>query len=269
MKPKLLCAALTVCVFICLALIPDEGAMTPTADKKTYTVMTSCFPVYALTEAIVRGVPGLSLSILTLPREEGCVSYELSDWEISLLSVADVYVCFGRGFEGFDSADLNDRCIVISLLNDEELISTEELSIYTSDNETLPLECYDVYLSESGTKRLLQKLSAAFSGFDPDYAAVYEKNLFSAVQKLECIEHDKPIQTDTIAIDPAFAYMVEEICSDAQRTLYLTNNTVAPEGIIDLRGRLNNMLNMDASFSYDDYVESLRLNYTVLTEELK
>ncbi|MCR4620607.1 MAG: zinc ABC transporter substrate-binding protein [Clostridiales bacterium] len=243
--------------------------MTPTADKNTYTVLTSCFPVYALTEAIVRGVPGLSLSMLTIPRKEGYSSYELSDWEISLLSVADVYVCFGRGFEGFDSADLNDRCIVISLLNDEELISTEELMTFTSDNETLPLECYDVYLSESGTKRLLQKLSVAFSGSDPDYATVYENNLLSATQKLECIEYDTSIQPDTIAINPAFAYMVEDIYSDAQRALYLTDNAMAPEGIIDLRGRMNNMLNMDASFSYDDYVESLRLNYTVLTEGLK
>ena len=88
MKLKAICAIITVCLFTGTLFVNGGYDTTSVSDIETYTLLASCFPVYALTEAIINDAPGLSFDLLTLPRTEGYSAYELSDWEAALMSVS-------------------------------------------------------------------------------------------------------------------------------------------------------------------------------------
>ena len=258
MKLKIICAILTVCLFAGTLFISGGQDTINVSDNETYTVLASCFPVYALTEAIIKDVPGLSLDLLTLPRTEGYSDYELSDWESSLMQSADMFICFGRGFESFDTGYLSDECILLTLLGNEQLLEYEDGS-QANENPY-------VYLSAGGTKMLLAKIASAMKTVDPGFTDMYDRNLDTALQLLDSIEA-LPIDSGiALCIEPMFAYML----SDTDYNVYYAASDVdiadLTENAVDLRGKMDIMLDMDESFSFADYVETLYSNYGLLYE---
>ena len=98
MRRRLL-AALTVLTFVlsgCRPLVTDA--------TKALSVYATFYPIYALTDAVMAGIPDAALHCLVQP-QDGCLrNYQLSDWDISLLaSGADAVILGGRGLESFES----------------------------------------------------------------------------------------------------------------------------------------------------------------------
>ncbi len=269
MKHKFVCAFLTVCLFAGALFIDGNRSVPAAQESKTYNILTSCFPVYALTEAITGEVPGLSVQMLTLPRQEGYTEYELSDWESAYANSADIFVYFGEGFENFDTSCLNEYCIIITLLADEDLLTKETLFAPDMSENIAPSDLYHLYLSAEGSVRLLSKLSEAFISADPQYAEVYEENLENAVRRIESIEHKEYECNNRIAIEPAFVYLVNDAGIDADHVIFADDDMTLPEDTVDLRGKLDMILDMDSSFTFKDYVNTLRKNYSLLYEAAK
>ena len=258
MKLKIICAILTVCLFAGTLFISGGQDTINVSDNETYTVLASCFPVYALTEAIINDAPGLSFDLLTLPRTEGYSAYELSDWEAALMQSADMFICFGRGFESFDTGYLSDECITLMLLGNEQLLAYEDGS-QANENPY-------VYLSTGGTRMLLGKIASAMKAVDPGFADTYDRNLNTALQLLDSIKA-LPIDSGiALCIEPMFAYML----SDTDYNVYyaVSDEEIAdlPENTVDLRGKMDIMLDMDESFSFTDYIGALYSNYSLLYE---
>ena len=269
MKLKYACAFLTICLFVGTLFISKDGKQLDTHTIGSYTVLTSCFPAYALTEAVIRDVPGLSLHMLTLPRQEGYDEYELSEWETAYAQSADIYVCFGMGYEGYDTSCLREDCIIITLLAKEDMYSKNEIMPTEADNNDAETDIYEIYLSVDGSKRLLAKLSEAFKNTDPQYAAIYAQNHTSAVTQLECIACQGSACRNAIIVYPCFAYMIKDAEIDDGLVLFSDDKTDRPEDATDLRDRMDNMLDYDETFSFDDYVNVLMDNYTLLYEAVK
>lgn len=266
MRLKFICAVLTICLFARALFIDGNPQTHETQESKTYTVLASCFPVYALTEAVIGEVPGLTVQMLTLPRQEGYAEYELSDWETAYARSADIFVCLGDGFESFDSSILNEDCIIITLLADEELLQTETLMMpYYPENGTIP-DINHMYLSVRGSQMLLSILSEAFISVDPQYEEIYEDNMKRAAERIESIEHQAKTVNNKIAVEPVFASMVSEAVIDPECMLFAGEGIALLEDTIDMRGKLNIMLDMDCSFTFEDYVNALRENYSLLYE---
>ena len=269
MKLKFVCAVLTVCLFAGAMFIDGNSQTHDTHENKTYTVLASCFPVYALTEAVIGDVPGLSVQMLTLPRQEGYSEYELSDWENAYAGSADIFVCLGNGFESFDRSILNEDCIIITLLADEELLKTEPLiSSNHPQDATFPYINY-IYLSVDGSRKLLSKLSEAFISVDPQYEEIYEVNTKRAAERIERIEYRAIPFSHKIAIEPAFAYMINEAGISAESVLFADEEMTLPDDTVDMRGKLNAMLDMDSSFTFENYVNAFLENYSLLYEAVK
>ena len=74
----------------CAPLVPEEAS--------EISVYATFYPLYALTDALMDGVPNASLHCLVQP-QDGCLrSYTLSDWDAALLaSSADAVIAGGRG----------------------------------------------------------------------------------------------------------------------------------------------------------------------------
>ena len=266
MKLKFVSAFLTLCFFAGALFIGENSNIPAAQENKTYNILASCFPVYALTETITKKVPGLSVQMLTLPRQEGYTEYEFSDWETVYANSADIFVCFGEGFENFDSSCLNEDCIIITLLANEDLLNTETLINHANPDNVAPSDIYHVYLSDEGSIKLLSKLSKAFISADPKYVEMYEANLEYAVGRIESFEHKDYECNKRIAIEPAFAYMMNDAGIDTDHVFFADDDMVLPEDTVDLRGKLDMILDMDSSFTFEDYVNTLRKNYSLLYE---
>ncbi len=269
MKLKFVCAFLTVCLFAGALFIGENSNIPAAQENKTYNILASCFPVYALTEAITGEVPELAVQMLTLPRQEGYTEYEFSDWETAYANSADIFVCLGEGFESFDTSCLNEDCIIITLLANEDLLNKETIMNPANPNNVAPSDIYHVYLSDEGSIKLLSKLSKAFISADPKYAEMYEANLEYAVGRIESIERKEYECNKRIAIESAFAYIVNDAGIDADHVFFADDDMVLPEDTVDLRGKLDIMLDMDSSFTFKDYVNTLRENYSLLYEAVE
>ena len=92
----LLLTLLLVSISGCVRLVPESESV----DE--ISIYASFYPLYALTELIVRDVPGIQAHCLVQP-QDGCLrSYALSDWDLYLLvSAPDVVVIGGRGLESY------------------------------------------------------------------------------------------------------------------------------------------------------------------------
>ena len=74
-------------------------------EYKSISVYATFWPVYALSNAVMKDVPDARLRLLVQP-QDGCLrDYALSDWDAAILSrSADAVLMGGRGLESFESA---------------------------------------------------------------------------------------------------------------------------------------------------------------------
>lgn len=182
LMPLLLILAVALCA--CQPLVEEDFA-------ETQVLYATCYPLYALTEALIQGVPEMELHCLIAP-QDGCIrSYSLSDWDLYLLAYgADAVIAGGRGLESFESTlyALGDQgpAVVAALYNlelynqDEEAAAAEDASHLTGANPHL-------YLSADGAARICEALAFYMTQLDPDYADIYSQNLEVVLERLEAL----------------------------------------------------------------------------------
>lgn len=156
---------------------------------KRLTVCVSFYPIYALTEAVARDVPDLTLRCLAQP-QDGCLrSYALSDWDLYMLASADAVILGGRGLESFESAlfGLGEKGPAVSaLLYNLELINHTRASHADSEAEShLDGPNPHLYMSIDGAKQIVESAAAMMQTLDPGYEQLYIDNAARACDALD------------------------------------------------------------------------------------
>lgn len=171
-----------------ILLLTGCSPMVEEENSKSLSVYATFYPIYALAEMVIGGVPDVELHCLVQP-QDGCLrSYSLSDWDLYMLSHgAGAIVLGGSGLESFSDAlrqSAEQTHIVVEALTGLELAENPEvehdetLSHWEGDNPYL-------YLSVDGAMEILNNLSDALSVMDPHYAEKYEANLAAVLTKME------------------------------------------------------------------------------------
>lgn len=174
-------------LFIALAL---SGCRPLVEDEpEQLTVYATFYPIYALTEAVARGVPDLNLRCLVQP-QDGCLrNYALSDWDIYLLASADAVIAGGRGLESFESTlfGLGEKGPAVSALlyNLELENSTRQSHAQTESESHLNGPNPHLYMSIEGAKQIVESAAAMMQTLDPSYAQRYIDNAAKAVGALD------------------------------------------------------------------------------------
>ena len=184
MAATLILALLTMTLTGCGPLVTDE--------VETLSIYATFWPVYALTEAVTRGVPDVALRCLVQP-QNGCLrTYQLSEWDAALLSSgADAVIMGGRGLESFESTlfgwgDAGPE--VSAVLYNLELYNQDDSTQGDSEAEShLHGANPHLYMSISGAKEIIESISAMMQTFDPRYADQYVSNAQSAAQRLDAL----------------------------------------------------------------------------------
>lgn len=172
-------AILLVCLLVWILL---PAAVNPAAvpEDRDFVIYASSEPARMMTEMIIAGVPGMSVSTLTQPQENGYEEYSLSDWELALLEDADIFVMLGNRFEGFSGTLQSDKTIFISVLGSLKLKSVSDYACraldYTGDEVEADIIPYS-YLSLDGMINACEALCANFTVADEAYASEYLQNL--------------------------------------------------------------------------------------------
>ncbi len=157
-------------------------------DVQTLSVYATFYPIYALTDAVMDGVPDAELHCLVQP-QDGCLrSYRLSDWDAALLAAgADAVMLGGRGLESFESALFDwgdDGPAVSAILYNLELHdagsegNAESESHFRGQNPHL-------YMSLDGARQMVSSIAAMLQSMDPRYADQYAANAAKADAALQ------------------------------------------------------------------------------------
>ena len=159
-------------------------------QEKTLSIYATFWPIYALTDAVMRDVPDARLKLLVQP-QDGCLrDYALSDWDAAILSGgADAVIMGGRGLERFESALFGwgeSGPAVSAVLYNLELYGQGKSA--GGDQEShLDGENPHLYMSIAGAKRMVQSVSASLQSLDPGYAARYVQNARDAEDRLDAL----------------------------------------------------------------------------------
>ena len=177
----LLCALLLLLLTGCHPLMEGEDAL------ETKYISTTFYPLYSLAVNIVKDVPALSLSCLTQP-QDGCIrSYELSDWDYTLLMNQDALILGGRGLERFEStlAQLTSGPILISALEGAHL--REETAGNADDENTSHFLGNNpwAFLSVNGAMEISIAIAGSLAEIDGLFADQYSANLSGFLTRLE------------------------------------------------------------------------------------
>lgn len=158
------------------------------SEDKPIAVYATFFPIYALTDAVMQGVPNAELHCLAQP-QDGCLrSYELSDWDVALLSrSANAVIMGGRGLESFESTlfawgdggpAVSALLYNVELYNQDDQVSGESESHLDGANPHL-------YMSVDGAKQIVESASAMLLSLDPMYSQKYIDNTEAALAELD------------------------------------------------------------------------------------
>ena len=151
---------------------------------ETLNVYATFYPIYALTDAVLKNVPDAGLHCLVQP-QDGCLrSYQLSDWDASLLATgADAIMLGGRGLESFEGALFDwgdDGPAVSAILYNLTLAGdgSDAESHFKGQNPHL-------YMSLDGARQMIESIAAMMESMDPKYAGQYAENADAADAALE------------------------------------------------------------------------------------
>ncbi len=179
----LLLVLMMICLSGCHSLMEGEYAL------ETKYVTATFYPLYAIALNITQDVPGLSLSCLTQP-QDGCIrSYELSDWDYSVLLNQDAVIMGGYGLESFESTlmQLSNQPILLTALEGASL--REETAGNEDDENTAHFldENPWAFLSVAGAMEISITLAAEMAEIDELFAEKYYENLTAYLARLEAL----------------------------------------------------------------------------------
>ena len=177
--------ALMICLSACGRLVPEDDA------EDGLVIYASFYPVYALTELIVKDVPGVELHCLVQP-QDGCLrNYALSDWDLYLLgSAADMVVIGGRGLEAFESSlyALGEQGPAVLTAFAELTLYNEAAGEGSEDSSHWETANPHAYMSPALAKDALEAIAEALSLYDPARASLYAENLQAGRKRLDDLE---------------------------------------------------------------------------------
>ena len=176
----LLLFAFSAMLSACKPLVQEEDGQ--------ISVYATFYPIYALTDAVMQGVPDATLHCLVQP-QDGCLrAYQLSDWDASLLARgADAVIAGGRGLESFESTlfgwgeggpAISAVLYNLELYNQQQRVDGEAQSHFQGPNPHL-------YLSLEGAKHIVESIAATMVSLDPIYSEQYIGNSQAAIQALD------------------------------------------------------------------------------------
>lgn len=161
-----------------------------TDGEKDISIYATTYPIYALADALMEGVPNARLHCLIQP-QDGCMrSYQLSDWDIYLLAnSADAVIAGGRGLESFESTlfSWGDKGPAVSaVLYNLELYEGQSAGETTSEDAShLEGPNPHLYMSVDGVETMLEAVSGTLMALDPRYGELYADNEVRAEAALE------------------------------------------------------------------------------------
>ena len=166
----------------CRPLVQDEAG--------PISVYATFYPIYALTDVVMRDVPDAALHCLVQP-QDGCLrAYQLSDWDAALLiRGADAVISGGRGLESFESTlfswgeggpAVSAVLYNLALYEPQQRVDGETQSHFQGPNPHL-------YMSLDGAAHIVESISATLVSLDPDYSEQYISNSARAVRALKAL----------------------------------------------------------------------------------
>lgn len=195
-----------------------------TENSQKLTVVTSFYPVYLLTQAVIEGAEGVELKNMAQP-QTGCLhDYELTISDMKLLEGADVLIINGGGMESFleqaveryPHLQVVDTSEGIELLEEEEHHHHEEETAEEHaahgdhDHEGNP----HIWLSPARAAEQVENISAALCELDGAEAEIFEKNAADFRAEAEALLEQAaalgiPDGEHTAVFHEGFAYFAE------------------------------------------------------------
>ena len=175
---------------LCLALALLSGCNLTAGIPAETRVMTSFYPLYALTLNLTKDVPRLTLSNLVQP-QAGCPrSYALSDWDAALIAGQDALIIGGRGLESFEAAlsGAKGGPAVLTVMNGLTLFSSGEAA--NEENSHLAGDNPWLFLSVPGAMEMAMSIAGGMAQMDEPYADIYLTNLSDYLDRLENLADD-------------------------------------------------------------------------------
>ena len=177
---------LMMCVMIalsgCKPLVPEDHGL---------NLYATFYPIYALTDALVREIPDMELHCLVQPQDSCLRSYELSDWDLHLLKAsASAVLMGGRGLEGFEGTLFglgeNGPAVSAVLYNLSLYNPTESHANGEGESHFVGANPH-LYMSLEGAGQMLGSLSATLVSLDPGYAERYVENEQAAERAIDAL----------------------------------------------------------------------------------
>ena len=203
-----------------------------------YTVYASFYPVYALSEMILDGIPGMKLRLLAQP-QDGCLrGYGLSDWDAYLLSVsADAVILCGGGLESFAGAlyGMGESGPAVIQTCDSLVLKNggEGEDHFSGPNPWL-------FLSLDGAAQMTEAICANMIALDSMYERQYLANLDAAEERLARLKSEMEVVLDgcdksvKIALaHEGLIYFADEWNLNAVTVLRRESGTMALEDELD------------------------------------
>ncbi len=296
---KTLGLALSLLLFSTLLLSSCAGRDTP--NKAQYTILTSFYPMYIATINVARDIEGVEVLNMTKP-QTGCLhDYQLTPQDLKVLEQADAFVINGAGMESFMSDVIKQQANLkiieasqgIPLLKDAGGEDNPHVwvsitnAIKQVDNIAKQLSLADPVhadLYDQNAKAYTQKLEIlkdkmhqelsgiknkdiiTFHEAFPYFAQEFGLNIASVIERdpgtapspkeLEAIiAIVKKSGIKALFVEPQYpAKAAETISQETGATLYDLDPAVTGNARAD---------------GYDDYIEIMNQNLTVLKEALQ
>ena len=181
---------------LCLSLSAckrDESAQNE-EETQNISIYATFYPIYALSEMIVDGVPDVTLHCLVQP-QDGCLrDYQLSDWDLALLTRgAGAVIAGGRGLESFESSltSLGESGPAVSTLMYNMELKQVTAANVEEDSESHWADANPfIYMDVDGAIELCQRIAAHMGTLDPKYQEEYSANYESTKTRLEDLKTD-------------------------------------------------------------------------------
>ncbi len=187
MRKSIISAALAIALVLALSGCRPLVQTQP----QTISVYATFYPIYALAEAVMRGIPDARLHCLVQP-QDGCLrDYQLSDWDARLLASADGVISGGRGLESFEDTLFSwgeDGPAISAVLYNLELYNNGKKSGDAEQESHLAGENPHLYMSVDGARQIVESISAMLVAMDPEYGAQYAENAEAALRELQTLD---------------------------------------------------------------------------------
>jgi len=188
------CVLLATAMIVALTACKEQDNVPVSDANETISIYSSFYPLYAITEMIVKDVEGVQSMCLVQP-QDGCLrNYQLSDWDLALLMrSADAVIAGGRGLESFESTlfALSDYGpAVTAVLYNMDLKRSDAQGIPEGEASHWQDENPHVYMSVDGAIAIAERISAAMQEMDPKYSKTYRDNFISAEARLNQLKEE-------------------------------------------------------------------------------